>query len=63
MGKELALEWLESAEADLKTMERTLDVEELTHIIAFHVQQTVEKCLKALLELQNRPVPKEHSTI
>ncbi|MGQ9786383.1 MAG: HEPN domain-containing protein [Anaerolineae bacterium] len=63
MGKELALEWLESAEADLKTMERTLDVEELTHIIAFHVQQTVEKCLKAPLELQNRPVPKEHSTI
>jgi len=63
MGKELALEWLDSAEADLKTIERILDEVGLTHVVAFHAQQSVEKCLKALLELQNRPVPKEHSTI
>jgi HEPN domain-containing protein len=63
MGKELALEWLDSAEADLKTIERILDEVGLTHVVAFHAQQSVEKCLKALLELQDRPVPKEHSTI
>ncbi len=63
MGKELALEWLEAATADLKTIEHTLDDEGLTHMVAFHAQQSIEKCLKALLELQNRPVPKEHSII
>lgn len=63
MGKELALEWLEAATADLKTIQRTLDDEGLTHMVAFHAQQSVEKCLKALLELQDRPVPKEHSII
>lgn len=52
MGKELALEWLEAVTADLKTIERTLDDEGLTHMVAFHAQQSIEKCLKALLELR-----------
>ncbi len=63
MGKELAIEWLKSAASDLRTIERILDDEVLTHIVAFHAQQCVEKCLKALLEFLRRSVPKEHSTI
>jgi len=63
MGRELARAWLESAEADLRTMQRLLGDEDLTHVVAFHAQQCVEKSLKALLEFQDRPVPKEHSTI
>ncbi len=63
MGKELAIEWLKSAESDLRTIERILDDEALTHVVAFHAQQCVEKCLKALLEFLCRSVPKEHSTI
>ena len=63
MSRELALEWLKSAEADLKTIKHILGDEALTHVVAFHAQQCVEKCLKALLEFRNRPVPKDHSTI
>ncbi|RME58710.1 HEPN domain-containing protein [Candidatus Parcubacteria bacterium] len=63
MSKKLALEWLESARADIKTIEHIVNDEGLTHIVAFHTQQCVEKCLKALLEFWDRPVPKEHSTI
>ena len=62
MSREIAREWLRSAEADLRTIERILDDESLTHVVAFHAQQCVEKCLKALLEFRDRPVPKDHST-
>ena len=63
MGRALALEWLKSAEADLRTIEHILDDEGLTHVASFHAQQCVEKCLRALLEFRDRPVPKDHSTI
>ncbi len=63
MGREAALEWLKSADSDLRTIERILDDETLTHVVAFHAQQCVEKSLKALLEFLDRPVPKDHSTI
>jgi len=63
MGKEAALEWLKSAGADLRTIEWILGDEALTHVVAFHAQQCVEKSLKALLEFLDRPVPKDHSTI
>jgi HEPN domain-containing protein len=33
---------------------------DLTHIVAFHSQQSIEKSLKALLEYQNKSVPKIH---
>ncbi len=32
-------------------------------MVAFHAQQCVEKCLKAVLEEHSRKVPKEHSTL
>ena len=35
----------------------------MTHVVAFHAQQCVEKCFKAVLEQQNHRVPKDHSTI
>jgi len=63
MGKEAALEWLKSAGSDLRTIEWILNDEALTHVVAFHAQQCVEKSLKALLEFLDRPVPKDHSTI
>jgi len=63
MGREAALEWLKSADSDLKTIEHISSDETLTHVAAFHAQQSVEKSLKALLEFWERPVPKDHSTI
>jgi HEPN domain-containing protein len=56
-----SLEWLKSARDDLILVERILEDEQLTHFVAFHAQQSVEKCLKALLEANNEPVPKTHS--
>lgn len=63
MNKTLAEEWLLSALSDLKSIEHIIDDEFLTHIVAFHTQQTVEKCFKALLEYQSKRVPKEHSSL
>lgn len=54
-------EWLKSAQDDLSLIERILDEDQLTHLVAFHAQQTIEKCLKALLEEQGELVPKTHS--
>ena len=54
------LEWLRSAFLDLKNIEKIIDDEFLTHIVAFHSQQAVEKSIKALLEYQGKKVPKTH---
>mgnify|MGYP001411056906 CR=1 FL=1 len=56
----LTQEWLNAAQDDLLTMERILDDAHLTHIVAFHAEQAVEKCLKALLEEDGVEFPKTH---
>ena len=61
--KKATAEWLESAEMDLETLAQIIDVEHLTPVVAFHVQQCVEKCFKAVLEENSKKVPKEHSTL
>lgn len=55
--------WLESAQGDLKNISYIIVDEDLTHIVAFHSQQCVEKSFKALLEYKLKPVPKQHSTL
>ncbi len=39
--KKLAEEWLKHAEKDLLTIERIIDEEYLTNIVAFHAQQCI----------------------
>jgi len=56
-------QWLESAEMDLGSIEQIIRREDLTPVAAFHCQQCVEKCLKAVLEERSKKVPKEHSTL
>jgi HEPN domain-containing protein len=63
MNKELVQAWLVSALADLKNIEYIVDDEFLSHIVAFHSQQCVEKCFKAVLEHAQSRVPKNHSTL
>jgi len=63
MSKESAQAWLESALADLKSIEYIKNDDFLTHMVAFHAQQCVEKCFKAFLEYAGQRVPKEHSTL
>ncbi|TVQ97109.1 MAG: HEPN domain-containing protein [Desulfovibrionales bacterium] len=63
MTKELAKAWLFSAPADLKSIGYIIHDEFLSHIVAFHAQQCVEKSFKAILENSQKRVPKEHSTL
>lgn len=55
--------WLESAQMDLGSAGEILTREDLTPVAAFHCQQCVEKCFKAVLEEHSKKVPKEHSTL
>lgn len=56
-------EWLKSAAMDLDNIAEIGHLEHLTPIAAFHAQQCVEKCLKAVLEEHSKKVPKDHSTL
>jgi len=59
---ELVREWVEKAEADVRTAEREVCVEEGPNwdAVCFHAQQAVEKYLKAILQQNNIPFPKVH---
>ena len=61
--KKATAEWLQSAEMDMETLAQIAHLEHLTPIAAFHAQQCVEKCLKAVLEENSRKIPKDHSTL
>ena len=63
MNHQMAQEWLKSAVADLQTIEEIINNEHLTHIVAFHSQQCVEKSIKALLEWYEIDIPKIHSVL
>jgi HEPN domain-containing protein len=56
-------EWLKSAEMDLENVGQIIHLEHLTPVAAFHAQQCVDKCLKAILEEHSKKVPKDHSTL
>ncbi len=56
-------EWLKSASYDLLTVKRIINDELLTHIVAFHSQQAIEKSLKALMEECEIDIPKIHHLV
>lgn len=59
--KLISKEWLNSAKSDLLLIEQIISKDYLTHMVAFHCQQCVEKSLKALLEHYEEKIPKIHS--
>jgi len=61
--KKQAKEWISFAETDLKSAKALIKDESLTTTAAFHAQQCVEKSLKALLELNNRKIPRIHDLL
>ncbi len=56
-------EWLKASKDDLKIISRIIDLEDLSHMIAFHSQQSIEKSFKALIEYKNLKVPKQHDLL
>ena len=61
MAKRLAKEWLKASISDLVNIEAIIKNDFLTHIVAFHAQQSVEKSLKAMIENKNQKIPRVHS--
>jgi HEPN domain-containing protein len=59
--KNVTSEWLRSADDDLQVIREIIDNVALTHMVAFHAQQAIEKSFKAVLEEFGETVPKIHS--
>ncbi|MFP4527731.1 MAG: HEPN domain-containing protein [Candidatus Kapaibacterium sp.] len=55
--------WLESARSDLRIIELIRSEADLTHQVAFHCQQAIEKTLKAIIEQYRLPFVKTHSLV
>jgi HEPN domain-containing protein len=61
--KELARRWLIFADKDRQTSEQIKDSRGLRAIAAYHVQQTIEKSLKAILVCQGQNPPRIHDLV
>jgi HEPN domain-containing protein len=59
--KNVVKDWLVSAEGDLLLIKEIIDLENLTHLSAFHAQQAIEKSLKAIVEELELGFIKAHS--
>lgn len=61
--KKLTEEWMRAAQDDLDVISRIIDEEHLSHIVAFHAQQCVEKLFKALAEEHGVEIRKIHNLV
>lgn len=61
--KPAIVRWLEFAEIDLKAAKTLLEEGSLSSVVCFHAQQSVEKCLKALIESRGLNPPKSHDLL
>jgi len=61
--KPLTKAWLDRAFDDIRAMEQMLEIADLTNMVAFHAQQTVEKTFKAIIEDLGIDLVKTHSLI
>ena len=52
MKQNLALDWLRAAYSDIIVIGSIVDNDVVTHMTAFHAQQSVEKSFKAILEFK-----------
>ncbi len=59
--KKISKEWLKASKDDLLLINEIINLDHLTHLVAFHSQQAIEKSLKAVLEEKADRVPKIHS--
>jgi HEPN domain-containing protein len=61
--KAFTKEWLKASIDDLMIIEQIITIEHLTHMVAFHAQQAIEKTLKALIEEYEIDIPKIHKLV
>ena len=61
--KAITQSWLSYAKIDLQSCKKLLEDEFLTNSVAFHAQQTVEKCFKGVYEENELKVPCIHSLL
>ena len=61
--KAITQQWLNFAVKDLKSCNNNIKDEFLTNIVAFHCQQTVEKCFKAIIEENGLRLKRIHSLL
>lgn len=61
--KELARRWLAFADKDRQTCEQIKESRGLRAIAAFHVQQMIEKSLKAILVCHGQNPPRTHDLV
>jgi HEPN domain-containing protein len=59
--KNTTTEWLTAADDDLSAMKLIITDTGLTHIVAFHAQQAIEKTLKSVIEEFELGNHKSHS--
>ena len=59
--KRITNDWLASAESDLSLIRVIKSQEDLTHLSAFHAQQSIEKYFKAIIEEYDLGFVKTHS--
>lgn len=61
--KMISKEWLKASNDDILIIEQIISIEHLTHMVAFHSQQAIEKSLKALIEEYEIDIPKIHKLV
>ena len=59
----MALAWLKASYSDLVVIEEIVHNDYLSHMVAFHSQQSIEKSFKAILELHKNRVPRKHDLL
>lgn len=61
--KKITQEWFKAAQDDLRVIEEIVNNENLTHAVAFHSQQAIEKTFKAIIEEYELEFVKTHDLI
>ena len=56
-------DWLSLAEDDLLAAKALAHEDRLSNVVAFHCQQCLEKCFKAIIEEQDKPSMKSHDLL
>ena len=53
--------WIRFAEKDILAISELIKNPQLTNIVAFHCQQSIEKCFKAFIIENEKPLLKIHN--